>query len=84
MLSASMPQIAEAQSASLGVEIVLAQQIAAQRLEAGAIAIQKCGVMPLFDQQRMGERQHQRGVGIRTNREPLGIEKPGCIRASWG
>ena len=49
---------------------------------AGAIAIQKCGVVPLFDQQRMSERQHQRGVGIRTDREPLGLEKPGCVRAA--
>ena len=84
MLSASMPQIAAAQSASLGVAVIRAQQIAAQRLEAGAIASQKCGVVPLFDQQRMRQRQHQRGVGIRTDREPLGIEKLGCIRVELG
>ncbi len=62
--------------------IVFAQQITLQRVETGAAAIQKFPIVPLLDQQGVRKREHQRGVGVGTDREPLGAEKVWRIRAS--
>ncbi len=51
--------------------VIAAEQIAFEDLEAGAIARDKIAVPEIFDQQRVGERQHQRHVGADLDRQPM-------------
>ena len=66
-----MPVIGAAQSASLGCAVALAHEIGAHALEAGAVAREEFAVVQALGDQRVGQRQQHRGVGIGPDRNPF-------------
>ncbi len=59
--------------------VVAADQIIAEALEAYAVAREEFRIVQFLDDQRVREREHDRGVAMRARREPLGIEERGRI-----
>ena len=55
--------------------VVGAEQVVAEAIEAGAIAREEIRVVQALDDQRMREREHQRGVAMRARRDPFGVEE---------
>ena len=43
------------------------------------MAVQEVGVVQVFGVQRVGQAEHERHVGIRANRPPVGFEEVGDI-----
>src|SRR5271154_6663961 len=58
-----------------------AEKIIAEATEAGAVAREEVSVVQAFDDQRVRERQHQRGIAMRPRRNPLGVEVRGSVIA---
>lgn len=54
----------------LGPAVRLARQIGPEVLEAGGAAGEEVAVGQTFGLEHMGQRQHQRGVGSRAQRDP--------------
>ncbi|MNT42147.1 hypothetical protein D3C72_1785470 [compost metagenome] len=65
-----------------GLTVFAAQQIGRESVEALAIAGDKLCVMQAARKQRMRHAQHQRGVGVRPDRHPPGLQAVGYIRSS--
>ncbi len=57
-----------------GDAIALAHDIGAEARKAGRIAFDKGTVEKIFGDQRVGDAEHQRDVGIGTQGHPFGIE----------
>ena len=57
----------------LGLAVAFAAEIGTELLEAHRVAVEEGLVMESLDQQRVAERQHQRGVGIGPDRQPFDI-----------
>ncbi len=64
--------------------IIETEQVAAERLEADAIACDELRIVARFGEKRVHHRQHQRGVGIGADRHPLCAEKVGRIGPERG
>ena len=68
-----MPVIFSAHWASLGWPSLFAVEIGTELLEAHRVAVEEGLVMESLDQQRVAERQHQRGVGAGPDRQPFDV-----------
>ena len=60
--------------------VVQPEQVAAETLEAGAVARDECRIVTALGEKRMRHGQHQRGIGIGANGQPLRVEKVRRIR----
>ena len=60
--------------------VLFAQQIAAKTLKSNAIALEEITIVTLLSHERMRHREHERGVGVRANRDPLRIQKFRAVR----
>ncbi len=58
-----------------------AEKIVAEAIEAGAVAREEIRVVQALDDQRVREREHQRGIAMRARRDPFGVEERGRIVA---
>ena len=63
--------------------VVKTKQVAAKLVEADAVARDELGIVAFLDNQRMREREHQRGVGVRPNGYPLRFKKVRRVRFEW-
>ncbi len=60
--------------------VIEPKQVAAERLEAAAVAGNESRIVTLLGEKRVRHGQHQRGVGIGADRHPLRAEKVGRVR----
>ena len=58
----------------LGHAVALAHEVAPEPVEAGRVALQEVLVVAALGDQRVGDAEHQRGVGVGSGRDPLGFE----------
>ena len=59
--------------------VVVAHQIRQELVEAVGVGLEELLVMEFLDDQRMGDAQHQRDVGLRPRGDPLGAEELGGV-----
>src|ERR1700677_2047942 len=59
----------------LGTTVSAPEQVIAKLVESDTIPREKLLIMQSFSDERVGESQHQRGVGVGTRCHPLGIQK---------
>ncbi|MNN32300.1 hypothetical protein D3C81_1460200 [compost metagenome] len=63
--------------------VAVSEQIGFQFGPAAAVRLQERLVVRIGAAQGVGQREHQRHVGVRSNRNPLGTEKVGAVVAGW-
>ena len=75
MVSAGMSQMSDAHSAGLRRAVRLAGQVGAKARPAGGAARQERLVLAPGVEQRVAQRQHQRGIGARPDGQPFGTRR---------
>ena len=75
MVFAGMPHTAAAHSGSFGLTVLLTHEVGAEGFEPDAILVQECLVVEALVKQRVGQTQHQRGVGVGAWRQPFRLEE---------
>ena len=81
MVSAATPDDRGGPCRVLGLAVGLAQQIALEHRPADRVAVEEFAIVQPFDDQRMHQRQHQRGVGAGDVADPFGAGFVGQIGA---
>ena len=61
--------------------VLVAKQIVAEAIEAGAVAREEVRVVQSLDDQRVREREHQRSIAMRARRDPFRVEERGRVVA---
>ncbi len=59
--------------------VVVAHQVRQELVEAGGVGLEELLVVELLGDQRVGDAEHQRDVGLRPRRDPLGAEEFGGV-----
>ncbi len=68
----------------LGLAVGRARQIRHEPVEPDAAAREEVAIMQALDIERVGQPEHQRGIGVGARREPLGLEETRGVHRAPG